>query len=128
MKGAALGFSFLTLIIAIIFALLLMGAMVGVIIGFLPTVSLTYVAPVFVVLLSLNALIVYGLRRQKIWAVILGTVEVIALLSAILLKMLFEGFTTSLVISILFISLLASLLSALYRDYQVINGSEVTHV
>ncbi|WP_395343784.1 hypothetical protein PN836_010285 [Ningiella sp. W23] len=118
----------MTLIIVIIFALLLMGATVGVIIGFLPTVSLTFAAPVFVVLLSLNALIVYGLRRQKLWAVILGTVEVIALLSAILLKMWFEGFTTSLVSSILFMSLLASLLSALYRDYRAIKDSEVTHV
>jgi len=127
LKGSALGFSFVTLVTIIGFALVLINAMVGVFIDIIPVWSLFVIVPISVLLIGLNALIVYGLSRKKNWAVFLGAIEVSILVLLTLIDVIGGGIL-SLISSILFLAILLSLLFALRRDYYKFKSDEEMHV
>ena len=79
MKGSSVGFSFFTLLI-------LLATAIGHITIFasIPNAESSVndflvITPISILILSLNAFIVFGLRRQKKWAFLLGGIEMIIL-------------------------------------------------
>ena len=124
MKGSAVGFSFLTLFSVIVAVLAQMGIFIGVMLGNFTDVNLNYFSSFSILVAILNAFIVFGLRRRKNWAVVLGSVEMLVLVIAVITNLILEGFS-ALLVSFYWLFIAALFFLALKSDYEeFINRTE----
>lgn len=117
MKGSAVGFSFLTLLLVIVSVLTHMGIFIGVLLGNFADANLTYFSYFSILVAMLNASIVFGLRRRQNWAVFLGSAEMLVLIIAAIANLLLEGIS-ELLVSCYWILIAALFLLALKSDYE----------
>lgn len=127
MNGSALAFSFLTLFAVIGLALSLLGLSVAFSIenGFF---VLFKSAGVLGFLACLNAIITYGLKRKKLWAIYIGAIEMSFFLLSILFDAFINGFFSVLIDSWFSLLIIAMLFSILGQDYGQFKASAETYV
>lgn len=127
MKGVALGFCFLTLFSVIVAVLVHMGIYIDILLGSHADNNVAIFSSLSIVFALINASIVYGLRRQKLWAIILGSIEMVILIIAVVGNLVSEGLSD--ILSSLYWLIIASLfLLALRTEYNEIESQRVSHV
>lgn len=127
MKGSALGFSFLTLVIVIIAVLAHMGVYISLFLGDYTHLSLASVSSISIIAVSINMMIVYGLRRRRYWAIFIGAIEMIVLIFVAIFN-LWLSQPTSIGTGFTYLLIPVALLLALRTDYQEFKSHEVSHV
>jgi hypothetical protein len=127
LKGSAVGFSFLTLFSVIVAVLAQMGIFIGVMLGNFTDANLTYFSSFSILVAILNAFIVFGLRRRKNWAVVLGSVEMLVLVIAVITNLMLEGFS-ALLVSFYWLFIAALFLLALKSDYEEFRNRTESHL
>jgi len=127
LKGVALGFSFLTLFSVIAAVLMHMGIYIDFLMDNHADINVAVFSSFSIGLAVLNASIVYGLRRQKIWAIILGSVEMVLLIIVVSTNLILDSLSG--IGGGLYWLLIASLfLIALRAEYTKIKFQRVSHV
>lgn len=112
MKGTSVGFSFLTLIVLFVAVLAHMGVFIGIFTEQATSLNFLIVTPPSIAIFTLNALVVYGLRRKKTWAFLVGGIEMVFFVAAALVNIWTTGFSgveTSFLLFLFSISMLLSL-------------------
>jgi hypothetical protein len=127
LKGSAIGFSFLTLFSVIVAVLAQMGVFIGVMLGNFTDVNPIYISSIPILVAILNALIVFGLRCRQNWAVVVGCVEILVLVIAVIANLMLEGFS-ELLMSCYWLIIAALFLFALKNDYDEFRNRRESHV
>ena len=83
--------------------------------------------PLSIFVVSLNALIVFGLRRKLIWAYMIGSLEMFVLALAAFMDIWITSFS-GLVSNLVWLLISTSMLSLLYKEYSEIKNQELPHV
>ncbi len=68
-----------------------MGTFISVMLGSFTNLNLIYFSFISILVAILNSFIVFGLRRRKNWAVVLGSVEMLVLVIAVITHLMLEG-------------------------------------
>jgi uncharacterized membrane protein len=88
------------------------GVFIGIFTEQATSLNFLIVTPLSIAIFTLNALIVYGLRRKKTWAYLLGCIEMMFFVAAALVNIWTKGFSGmvgSLLLLLFSISMLLSL-------------------
>lgn len=75
----------------------------------------------------INASIVYGLRRQKVWAIVLGSIEMVLLIIIVGTNLVSDGLS-DIVGSLYWLIIATFFLIALRTEYSEIKRQRVPHV
>jgi hypothetical protein len=126
-KGASVGFSFLTLIIFLMATVGHLVIFVGMFTEQASTVNFLFVTPISLLIFSFNALIVFGLRRRRFWALLVGSLEMIVLIIAALANIWSAGMS-GVIFSLVLVLFSTSMLIALRNDFNEIKAHEASHV
>lgn len=119
--GLALGFCFLTLLFVIVAVLVHMGIYIDILLGSHANINVTLFSSLSIIAALINAAIVYGLRNQKRWAIIIGSVEMLMLIVAVIANVVLTGFSD--IVSSLYWLIIASFfLVALRFEYNLIRS------
>jgi hypothetical protein len=126
-KGVSVGFSFFTLVLLLLAVIAQIPVLIGVSIDYIPSINFLIVTPLSIFVVSLNALIVFGLRRKLIWAYMIGSLEMFVLALAAFMDIWITSFS-GLVSNLVWLLISTSMLSLLYKEYSEIKNQELPHV
>jgi hypothetical protein len=126
-QGSALGFSFLILVLVVFAALVALGTSTAKFLGEIQLFDSLMVFTALIVLTIGNIFIVYGLKKQMLWAIFLGSIEVVVLMVTVFVSMWLDDFS-SIIGSSAVLLLMIGLLSSIYNDYLTYKNSDVPHV
>jgi hypothetical protein len=126
-KGVSVGFSFFTLVLLLLAVIAHIPVLIGVSIDYIPSINFLIVTPLSIFVVSLNALIVFGLRRKLIWAYMIGSLEMFVLALAAFVDIWNTSFS-GLVSHLVWLLISTSMLSLLYKEYSEIKNQELPHV
>jgi hypothetical protein len=126
-KGVSVGFSFFTLVLLLLAVIAHIPFLIGVSIDYIPSINFLIVTPLSIFVVSLNALIVFGLRRKLIWAYMIGSLEMFVLALAAFMDIWITSFS-GLVSNLVWLLISTSMLSLLYKEYSEIKNQELPHV
>jgi hypothetical protein len=126
-KGVSVGFSFFTLVFLLLAVIAHIPFLIGVSIDYIPSINFLIVTPLSIFVVSLNALIVFGLRRKLIWAHMIGSLEMFVLALAAFMDIWITSFS-GLVSNLVWLLISTSMLSLLYKEYSEIKNQELPHV
>lgn len=127
MKAVALGFSCLTLFSIIVAVLVNRGIYIDILPGNPAGINVAVFSTFSILLAVFNAAIVYGLLRQKLWAVISGSIEMVILIIAVIANLV-SGGLSDIVSSLYWLIIAAFFLLALKAEYNEIKRQRETHV
>jgi hypothetical protein len=126
-KGASVGFSFLTLIILLMAIVGHMFIFVGMFTEQASTVNFLVVTPISLLIFLFNALIVFGLRRRRFWAFLFGSFEMIVLIIVASVN-IWSADMFGVIFSLFLMVFSISMLFALRNDFNEIKAQEIPHV
>lgn len=127
MKGVALGFSFLTLFSVIVAVLVHMGIYISILLDSNTKINPAVFSSISIGVAIINASIVYGLRRQKVWAIVLGSIEMVLLIIIVGTNLVSDGLS-DIVGSLYWLIIATFFLIALRAEYSEIKRQRVPHV
>ena len=127
MKGVAVGVSFLTLFSVIAAFLVHMGIYMDILLGSHAEINVAILSSVSIVWALINASIVYGLRRQEVWAIILGGIEMVILIIAAIANLVSVGLS-DMMSSIYWLIIALYFLFAQRREYNEIKNQRESNV
>lgn len=126
MQGSALGFSFLTVVLVVFAALVILGRSTATSLGAFQLFDSLIVFTALLVLTIGNIFIVYGLKKQRLWAISLGSIEVVALIVTVLISMWLDD--SSIIGSATVLLLMIVLLRSIYNDYLTYKDTEISDI
>lgn len=127
MKGVALGFSFLTLFSVIVAVLVQMGSYLDILLDSHTDINVAVFSSFSIGVALINASIVYGLSRQKVWAIVLGSIEMVLLIIIVGANLVSDGLS-GILGSVYWLVIASFFLLALRTEYNEIKRQQVSHV
>jgi hypothetical protein len=104
-----------------------MGIYMDILLGSHAEINVAILSSVSIVWALINASIVYGLRRQEVWAIILGGIEMVILIIAAIANLVSVGLS-DMMSSIYWLIIALFFLFALRREYNEIKNQRESHV
>lgn len=127
MKGVALGFSFLTLFSVIVAVLVHMGIYIDILLDSHTDTNATVYSSFSIGVALINASIVYGLRKQKVWAIILGSIEMVLLIIVVSANLAADS-PSGTIGSLYWLIIASFFLVALRAEYNQIKRPRISNV